>query len=277
MSKKIENSASNNSNEKIESELLFLFKFVLYLIITMITLPLSIFFPKLRENLKKPFEEVKNFIFGAKITFILVIINIIIFFLEIFLIKSNTINTISLLNLKITGIHLLDVFINIIFTGFLHASWSHLLGNMLMLFVFGRIVEKYIPEKYLLIYFGSMIFGGGLSSLLGQPGIGASAAIAGIVLTAILIRPFYFSFAAIIPVPVFILGWISIYGDFAAALARNNDGIGHLAHIGGYVSAFLVSLFFVGTNKKHKIKQGLIVNMIMLLITFAVWFLFFRH
>jgi membrane associated rhomboid family serine protease len=137
-------------------------------------------------------------------------------------------------------------------------------------------MEKFLPEKYLLIYFTSLFLGGTLQFIFSGPGIGASAAIAGIVLAAILIRPFYISFAAIIPLPVFVIGWFSIYGDFIAFVASTSDGVGHLAHLGGYLGAFIVSIFFVGTDKKQDIKKGLMINIVMLLIAGAFWFFVIR-
>jgi membrane associated rhomboid family serine protease len=50
-------------------------------------------------------------------------------------------------------------------SGFLHASWRHLLWNMVGLYCFGRVLEWSLGRMdFLLIYFGAVI-GGNLLSL----------------------------------------------------------------------------------------------------------------
>jgi membrane associated rhomboid family serine protease len=65
---------------------------------------------------------------------------------------------------------------------FLHASWLHVGFNMLSLYFIGRPVEQvYGRWRFLLIYFGTGIFGGILVLLLSNaPTLGASGAIFGV-------------------------------------------------------------------------------------------------
>jgi len=70
-------------------------------------------------------------------------------------------------------------------SSFLHGSLTHLLGNMLVLLVFGIILERKIgPLYFLIIYFLSDLIAGGvdIAARAGSsvPAIGASAAISGL-------------------------------------------------------------------------------------------------
>ena len=76
-------------------------------------------------------------------------------------------------------------------SAFLHAGWSHLLGNMFFLFFFGRRLEDVLgPTKFGLFYL-SCVFVSGVASVLGRaalpltkgmiPGLGASGAVMGVV------------------------------------------------------------------------------------------------
>jgi membrane associated rhomboid family serine protease len=259
------------TEKNIESEYKFVFKFIFSLFVAIILVLPSIFFPKLREKTKKPFLDLFHFLISAKITLVLVLLNLFVFFVIQPFIQEGIINSISSLTLKVTGVPIIDILFNVLLTGFIHGDYSHILWNMLSLFIFGRIIEKYLLDKYLLIYFGALFLGNISSFLLEGPVIGASGAISGLIFASILIKPLYFSFIALLPMPVFIIGWIGIYGDFASFIARSNDGIAHLAHIGGYIAGFIVALFFAGFNKKEEVKKGIIINIIgFLLLLF--WF-----
>jgi len=262
-----------SSEEDTELGIKFIFKFIFALIVAVFFALPSIFFPDLRNRVKKPFLQLIHILLAGKITLVLIILNVLVFFLvEPFLIENNILNSISSLALVITGIKFLDILLNILFTAFLHSGLVHLGGNMLALFIFGNIIEKYLPRRYLLIYFGSHFLGSVISFLFEGPGIGASAAISGLIFAAILIKPLYFSFVNFIPLPIFIIGWTMIYGDFVSFIARANDGVGHLAHIGGYVAGFIVSLFFVGREDKEEIRKGLIINILGIILFLIVWF-----
>ena len=75
----------------------------------------------------------------------------------------------------------------IISSGFLHVSWSHLIFNMISLYLFSGLIESNLGIlNLLLIYFASLI-GGGLLSLYIHRGhadytaVGASGAISGLI------------------------------------------------------------------------------------------------
>ena len=98
---------------------------------------------------------------------------------------------------------------------FLHADPEHLILNMIALFFFGKVIEQELGrKKFLLIFFVSSIVGNlafltfsflGFSSL-GVSVIGASAAIFGLMGTAMLVKPLELVFYPyLIPVPLILV------------------------------------------------------------------------
>jgi membrane associated rhomboid family serine protease len=77
---------------------------------------------------------------------------------------------------------------------FLHSDWGHLLGNMIFLWVFGDDVEEALGRiRFLIFYLGSGALAG-LVYVASDPNsdiplIGASGAIAGVVVAYVMLRP----------------------------------------------------------------------------------------
>lgn len=138
--------------------------------------------------------------------------------------------------------------IRMLSSGFLHADIGHLLFNMLTLYFFAPVVFSFLGNfSFLLIYFGSLIFGSLLTMTFhkddyGYRAVGASGAVTGVLYSAILLQPdmmlgLYF----IIPIPAYLFGILyllySIYG-----MRAKNDNIGHTAHFGGAIGGYLITL-----------------------------------
>lgn len=170
----------------------------------------------------------------------------------------------------------------LITSGFLHANLMHLLGNMLGIFIFGRVLERKLGAgKTALIYFGALIISGVFSSLIhlflmgdNTGGIGASGALMGLVATAILIDPFYITYELLLPLPVMVVGWITIYADITGILNPVEDGIGHFAHIGGFLSIAIV-MFLLGVEERKKLVKGFMINIISLIVVAISYYYFF--
>jgi membrane associated rhomboid family serine protease len=262
--------------EEIRSESKFVWKFILNIILTPITLLLVLFRKKQFKDLFQPFIDLFKFIFEPKFTISIIIINIILFVISLFFFSEATLN--SLMNYPADLIHLR--LYTLITSGFFHASWIHLLGNMLGIFIFGRVVERRLGFfKTLLIYFGALIISNLFTSLIhlfiigdNIGGLGASGAIMGLVSTAILLDPFYFTYELIIPLPIMVAGWLAIYADIAGIINPVEDGIGHFAHIGGFISVGLL-MFLIGIDERSKLKKGFIINIISLVVAVAIYFL----
>lgn len=135
----------------------------------------------------------------------------------------------------------------ILTSGFLHADYGHLFFNMLTLFFFGPVIEGIIgSQKFFIVYLAALI-GGSLFALFrhrndyNYSALGASGAISGIVFSFCLFAPFQLIFVFFIPVPAIIYAVLfvlySVYG-----MGRNNDNIGHDAHLAGAVIGVLATI-----------------------------------
>ena len=152
---------------------------------------------------------------------------------------------------------------SIISSMFLHANVAHLFGNMLALFIFGRIVERKLGHfKTGMLYFCAGIIATlvhmAIYLYLGNNtgALGASGAIMGLVSAAVLLDPFYLTYEMIFPIPVMLLGWFTIFLDFAGVFSAVDEGVAHFAHIGGYASVFLISQVL----DREKFKKGMVIN-----------------
>jgi membrane associated rhomboid family serine protease len=138
--------------------------------------------------------------------------------------------------------------IRMISSGFLHVDMAHLLFNMLTLYFFAPVVISYLGVfSFVLVYFGSLIFGSLLTMLFHKDdynyrAVGASGAVTGVLYSAILLRPdMMLGLFFVIPIPAYLFGILyllySIYG-----MKAKNDNIGHTAHFGGAIGGYLITL-----------------------------------
>ena len=141
---------------------------------------------------------------------------------------------------------------------FLHGGLLHLASNMIYLLIFGDNIEHrfgYLP--FILFYFLSGAFGNlahlAFSSGSSTPVIGASGAIAGVLGAYILLYPKrpvrVLMFITIIRLPAvvvigawFILQLMSSLAIFSGT--AETGGIAYLAHVGGFVTGFLMTFIF---------------------------------
>jgi membrane associated rhomboid family serine protease len=138
--------------------------------------------------------------------------------------------------------------IRMISSGFLHVDIAHLVFNMLTLYFFAPVVISYLGGfSFVLVYFGSLIFGSLLTMLFHKEdynyrAVGASGAVTGVLYSAILLRPdMMLGLFFVIPIPAYLFGILyllySIYG-----MKAKNDNIGHTAHFGGAIGGYLITL-----------------------------------
>ncbi len=134
-------------------------------------------------------------------------------------------------------------------SGFLHVGWTHLIFNMISLYVFSGNIEGSLGSvQFLIIYFASLI-GGNLLSLFvhrhhgDYNAVGASGAVCGIIFASIALFPGMG--VGFFGIPFSIPGWLygivyvaySIYG-----IKSKKDNIGHEAHLGGALIGMFVAL-----------------------------------
>ena len=163
---------------------------------------------------------------------------------------------------------------------FMHGGFTHILMNMFMLWMFGMVVENVWGPKKFLFYYIVCGVGAGLCQELAQYAtylveglanfdsvrvgttvlpmdvylnmmntVGASGAIYGVLLAFGMLFPEERMFIIPIPVPIkakwIIMG--SIVVELFSAIGTSNDGVAHLAHLGGMLFGFILIRYW----KKH--------------------------
>ena len=153
---------------------------------------------------------------------------------------------------------------------FLHGSWTHIIGNMLYLWIFGDNIEDQLGHgRFIVFYLLS-----GMAAALGQvamdphstlPTIGASGAVAGVMGAYIVLYPhsrvltlvplwFYFE---LIEIPaVFLLGFwflLQLFSAGAIAVTSSSDvgGIAFMAHVAGFVAG--MGAVFVFRKRRRQV------------------------
>ena len=141
--------------------------------------------------------------------------------------------------------------------GLVHGGWGHLLFNMLTLYFFGEVVEKYFGAAfgepvgvilYFVLYVSAIAVStiGDLVKYRDDPyysAVGASGAVSAILFASILFEPkmgIYMYFIAI-PIPGYIFAPLYLLYCWWAA-RKNADNIGHSAHFWGAVYGLVFPL-----------------------------------
>ena len=210
-----------------------------------------------------PYNDDNPRILTPLITYLLIIINFFIFFMQIFG-TNNLINYFGIIPVM-SSIDLPYYCLTLITSTFLHGGFTHLIGNMIYLWIFGDNIEGYIGHFNFLIFYIVCGFISGIIQTLYNPIssipiIGASGAVAGILGAYIYLYPkakihsiiFIFFYFTTIKIPAYIvLGFwfiIQLSNGFASLGINISGGIAWFSHIGG----FLIGLIFIYIFKKWK-------------------------
>ena len=156
--------------------------------------------------------------------------------------------------------------ITILTAMFMHASWSHIIGNMVFLWAFGPEIEDAMGRgRYLVFYLL-----GGLVAMMAQvaasphstvPNLGASGAIAGVMGAFLVTYPrdrirsilliFIFVKVTFIPAALLIGVWFLTQLLNAGQIAHaQTGGVAYLAHIGGFIFGALTAKLFEAANRR---------------------------
>jgi membrane associated rhomboid family serine protease len=138
--------------------------------------------------------------------------------------------------------------------GFLHGNLSHLIFNMIPLFMFGRVLENTWGSKRFLNYYLLTVIGAGIVQLiLGgfSVTIGASGAVFGLLAGFGILFPNTQLFLLFPPIPIkakyFVIGYCLIE-LFLGGIAIQGDTIAHFAHLGGAIMGFLIIKYWQKNN-----------------------------
>lgn len=203
------------------------------------------------ESLRKEPKDINDYY--SKINAIIIIVNIIIFiFIDL---SHSSLNMDWMLRCgAMFWPYVLEngEYYRLITSMFLHFGISHLFNNMLVLWFIGGALESVIGSiKFSFIYFLSGILAGcfsmGYNILGGETPIsaGASGAIFGVVgalFYVILINHGNIKGYGKQQIIIFIL--LSLYNGFAS------QGVDNMAHIGGFISGFILAILFYRRPKK---------------------------
>ena len=148
---------------------------------------------------------------------------------------------------------------------FMHAGRVHLGGNMLYLWIFGDNVEdRFGHIKFIIFYllcgiaatFAQLVFSIGSNI----PNLGASGAIAGVLGAYILMFPgrrvSVLQGMRVIQVPALIVIGLWIVLQFYSgigSIANSSEigGVAYMAHIGGFVAGFVLTILFRGKSTQR--------------------------
>jgi membrane associated rhomboid family serine protease len=154
--------------------------------------------------------------------------------------------------------------LSVLYSMFLHASWLHVLGNMLFLYVFGNNVEDrlgrvrfilfYLAAGYVAAYGFALAFRDSNTAL-----IGASGAIAGVLGAYLILSPrarvlslvpFLLFLPLRLPAWLVLGSWFLLQWWYAAGgLSTQGTGVAYVAHVIGFVFGMIVALPLRKSNR----------------------------
>jgi membrane associated rhomboid family serine protease len=157
------------------------------------------------------------------------------------------------------------VLLTFITSMFLHGGWTHVLGNMLFLWVFGDNVEDRLGHfKFLLFYLAVGIIGGVAHIFLNPfsevPVVGASGAIAGVLgayfvtfprARVLTLLPIIIFFTIVeVPAVIFLAFWFVLQlFNGTASLGGAANPVAWWAHVGGFLGGIiLIKIMAPGKN-----------------------------
>jgi membrane associated rhomboid family serine protease len=193
------------------------------------------------------------------VNYVLIALNVIVFIFELTA-GANldaTINQIALIPAQVTaGLDVGDI--RAIFVSmFLHAGWSHLLGNMLYLWIFGDNVEDRLGHfGYLVFYLAGDVVAAFAHVALNPnsviPTVGASGAIAAVLGAYLVLFPHvkvltfvpigFFLRLTLLPASLLLGFWfvLQLFNGVLTIGLSDMGGTAFWAHIGGFVFGMLV-------------------------------------
>jgi rhomboid family protein len=186
----------------------------------------------------------------------LIVINLIVFLVELALGDSFVLRW-SMIPAHITAGHNVET----IFTAmFMHASWGHIIGNMVFLWAFGPEIEDSVgPWRYVVFYLLGGVAAAAMQIAFAPhstvPNLGASGAIAAVMGAFVVTFPrdeirsvlaiFIFVRIAYVPAILLIGVWFLLQLWNAGQIApQESSGVAYLAHVGGFIFGAVFARLF---------------------------------
>jgi len=143
--------------------------------------------------------------------------------------------------------------------GFLHGGFSHLLFNMLALYMFGGPLEQTWGNKRFLTYYLVCVVGAGLCQLLvgwwmvsnggdPYPTLGASGGVFGLLLAFGMLFPNQRVMLLFPPIPMKARTFVIVFGALELIMGFTGwqPGVAHFAHLGGMLFGWLLIRYWRG-------------------------------
>ena len=143
--------------------------------------------------------------------------------------------------------------------GFMHGSFTHMLFNMIALYMFGAALEYTWGAKRFLTYYLVCVVGAGLLQLLvgwwtmsnggnAYPTVGASGGVFGLLLAYGMLFPNHRLMLLFPPIPMKARTFVILYGAIELMLGFTGlqPGVAHFAHLGGMLFGWLLIRYWRG-------------------------------
>jgi membrane associated rhomboid family serine protease len=148
------------------------------------------------------------------------------------------------------------IYLTLVSSMFMHASWAHIIGNMLYLWIFGDNIEDRIGHAKFLAFYLICGLAASTAHILFDadsviPSLGASGAIAGVLGAYLVLFPKksvrVLMARQIVNMPAFmVLGmWIllQIFSQISV-VGGSGGGVAYMAHIGGFAAGLALIFLF---------------------------------
>lgn len=195
------------------------------------------------------------------VTTLLILVNVYVFLLELSG-GDAFVRTWSAIPFRITRGHHA---ITLVSSMFMHASWMHIIGNMIFLWAFGPAIEDAMGHFRFLVFY----LLGGVTAMMAQvladpgsmiPCLGASGAIAAVMGAFIVLFPrdriraliFFLVFFRVTYIPaVFLIGfWFLIQVlNFGVVADVRTGGVAYIAHIAGFIFGAVAARVFANPRR----------------------------
>ncbi len=143
--------------------------------------------------------------------------------------------------------------------GFMHGSFTHMLFNMIALYMFGAALEYTWGAKRFLTYYLVCVAGAALLQLLvgwwtmssggdAYPTVGASGGVFGLLLAYGMLFPNHRLMLLFPPIPMKARTFVILYGAIELMLGFTGwqPGVAHFAHLGGMLFGWLLIRYWRG-------------------------------
>lgn len=151
---------------------------------------------------------------------------------------------------------------------FLHASWPHLLGNMLCLWIFGDEVEESLGQPAFIVFYLLTGMAAALAQALLDPAstrpvVGASGAVSGLFGAWLVLHPrsgfnlrvpiLIVVDAVRLPAWLVLLFWFGVQLLYDMLGTQAGGGVAFRAHLGGFVAGMLLAPLFRRVTRRRRL------------------------